>query len=379
MASITRRPDGKWRARYRDAARQEHSRHFDRKVDAQAWLNEINASVLTGRYVNPKAGKITLKAYATTWEANQVQGDAQTRLTDNALRLHILPKLGARPLETLRHSDVQNLIKGWSEAPLAAGTIRNHYGVLTRLLADAVADRLLAESPCTDRIKLPSPSDEEIVIPTEEEIAQLVGEFTGPRLARYRALPLLLVGTGLRIGELLGLQAPEDVVMIRREIHVRRQMLQSGALGPPKTDMSRRTVRMAPALKDMLAEHLAQFPAHPDGYLFSTASGAPLSYRSWRTVWTNARANCGLEHISNHDLRHTYASALISGGASVKQVQLALGHESPAITLRIYTHLWPGDEDRTADIIEAKLGDILRTRCGPGDLETGSAAGQSPG
>ena len=55
--NIAKRPDGNWRARYRDEQGRERSRHFDRKIDAQRWLDEIAAAVLTGTYVDPDAGK----------------------------------------------------------------------------------------------------------------------------------------------------------------------------------------------------------------------------------------------------------------------------------------------------------------------------------
>jgi hypothetical protein len=60
MASIRRRPDGAWRARYRDDAGKEHARHFARKVDAQRWLAGVQASIVRGDYVDPRAGRITL-------------------------------------------------------------------------------------------------------------------------------------------------------------------------------------------------------------------------------------------------------------------------------------------------------------------------------
>ena len=72
MASIARRPDGTWRPRYRDADGKEHSRHFARKVDAQRWLDEVTATVVTGMYVDPKAGRVTLSAFYATWAARQV-------------------------------------------------------------------------------------------------------------------------------------------------------------------------------------------------------------------------------------------------------------------------------------------------------------------
>jgi hypothetical protein len=72
MASIAKRPDGQWRARYRDEAGKEHAKHFLRKVDAQRWLDEVTAAVVTGQYVNPKAGRVTFSQYAEQWRSGQV-------------------------------------------------------------------------------------------------------------------------------------------------------------------------------------------------------------------------------------------------------------------------------------------------------------------
>lgn len=60
MASIKRRPDGVWRARYRDEAGKEHARHFARKVDGQAWLDEQTAALVSGTHVAPRKARITV-------------------------------------------------------------------------------------------------------------------------------------------------------------------------------------------------------------------------------------------------------------------------------------------------------------------------------
>ena len=59
--SIAKREDGRWRARYRDAAGKEHARHFARKVDAQRWLDDVTSSVVTGTYTDPRTSSVTLK------------------------------------------------------------------------------------------------------------------------------------------------------------------------------------------------------------------------------------------------------------------------------------------------------------------------------
>jgi hypothetical protein len=72
VASLAKRPDGRWRARYRDEADREHSRHFARKLDAQRWLDEVTTSVVTGQYVDPKAGQVTFAAFYAEWAARQL-------------------------------------------------------------------------------------------------------------------------------------------------------------------------------------------------------------------------------------------------------------------------------------------------------------------
>jgi hypothetical protein len=62
LTSISKRPNGRWRARYRDASDREHARHFTRKIDAQHWLDEVASSVVTGTHTDPKASRVTMGA-----------------------------------------------------------------------------------------------------------------------------------------------------------------------------------------------------------------------------------------------------------------------------------------------------------------------------
>jgi len=366
MGSITKRPDGTWRSRYRDEAGKEHARHFARKVDGQRWLDEVTASVVTGQYVSPKAGRVTLAQFAAGWQASSLGRPATRSITDNALRLHLLPVLGSRPLASIRHSDVQALVKGLSET-LAPGTVRNIYDTLARCLSAAVDDRMIAVSPCR-KIALPYGDDGEIEPPSMGAVGRLAGEMPN----RFRAAVILLAGSGLRIGELLALKVA-DVDFLRRSLRVERQRLQGGQIGPPKTPRSVRTVPLGQVALDELAAHLADYPSSE--WLFTDDQGESLSYQAWKREFSRACARAGVE-LTTHGLRHFYASALIAGGASVKQVQAVLGHASAVITLRTYAHLWPGDEDRTRSVSDAAL-NTLRTFCGLDARIEGAAADQS--
>ena len=341
---------------YRDEAGKEHAGHFVRKVDAQTWLDQVTAAVVRGDYVDPKAGRVTVRSYATIWEAVQVSSEGTKRIVDNALRLHLLPELGDYPLSAVRPTMVQAFVKKLETKGLQASTILGIYNVTAAVFAAAVNDRVLSSTPCRD-VRLPKVDDKKVTPPTIAQVIAASESIETP----WRGLVAFLAGSGLRIGEALGLNVA-DVDFLRRTVSVERQRLQSGRVGPLKSPRSRRVVPLGQVTIDALAAHLAAYPS--DGALFLDELGEPLRYRRWRTLWEAAARTSGVDFTS-HALRHFYASALIAGGASVKQVQERLGHSSPVITLEIYSHLWPGEDDRTRDVMDAALtplADSLRTR-----------------
>ncbi len=219
-------------------------------------------------------------------------------------------------------------------------------------------DPVLRCSATRARVKLPSRPTVEVKPPTPAEVAALA-DGVAPR---QRSLIVLLAGTGLRISEALGLQVG-DVDFLRGSLRVERQR-DSRAEGfiPPKTRSSARTVPLGRVVVDELAAHLAAYGPAPDGSIFTDESGRPLTYTAWKSVWRAAGTT-----YKTHDLRHYAASALIAGGASVKQVQMILGHASAAVTLGVYAHLWPGDDDRARGILNAALADCVRTERAAGE------------
>src|SRR5680860_428856 len=100
-----------YRARYRDEAGKEHARHFDRKVDAQRWLDEVTAAVVTGQYVDPKAGRITFRDYAEHWRTTQVHRPSTALHVETMLRRHAYPTFGERSLSSILPSEVQAWVK----------------------------------------------------------------------------------------------------------------------------------------------------------------------------------------------------------------------------------------------------------------------------
>lgn len=359
MANIAKRPNGQWRARYRDDRGREHSRHFTRKVDARRWLDEVTAAVVTGQYVDPKAGRISFRDYAEQWRATQVHRPSSAAHVETMLRRHAYPTLGDRPLSSILPSEVQAWVKGVSagsgdQKPLAPATVGVVHGLVSAVFKAAVRDRRIMANPC-DGTTLPRAERREVVPPTTEQVER-VREGMPENL---RALVTFVAGTGVRQGEALGLTV-DRLDMLRREVRIDRQLVTLAGdvprLGPPKTSASVRTIPLGRVVVDALAVHLAAFPPGPDGLVF-TLRGEPISRSGFGHVWRPAARAAGLPSGTGvHALRHYYASLLIRYGESVKTVQTRLGHATAAETLDTYSHLWPDSDDRTREAVDTVLG-----------------------
>lgn len=353
MANIQRRPNGQWRARYRDSGGKEHARHFPRRVDAQRWLDEVTASVVTGTYVDPNAGRVTLRTYAEKWRAAQVHRPSTKAHVEITLRRHVYPTFGDRPLNSILPSEIQAWVKGLPLAPSSVGVAHSY---LSSIMKAAVRDRRIAANPC-EGTKLPKPDRAKVAPPTTEQVEALREEMPD----RLRALVTFTAGTGMRQGEVLGLTV-DRLNLLRREVTVDRQLVRvtskptSLTFGPPKTAASARTIPLPRVVVDTLAEHLAKYPPFDHGLVFTLESGEPITRQRFGHLWRPAARKAGLpERTGLHSLRHYYASLLIRYGESVKTVQARLGHATAAETLDTYSHLWPDSDDRTREAVDSVL------------------------
>jgi len=354
MASIARRPDGTYRPRFRDASGKEHARHFKRKVDAQRWLDEMTAAMVTGHYVDPAAGRVTFRDYAERWRATQVHRPTTAAHVETMLRRHVYPSLGDKRLGSVLPSDIQSLVKQLS-LDLAPATVGVVHRILAGIFKAAVRDRRIVASPC-EGTRLPKVHRQRIEPMTFEAVEAL----TEAMPERYRALVTLAAGTGLRQGEIFGLTI-DRIDFLRRQLTVDRQLItmpdRAPYLAPPKTQASVRVVPLPQVVIDAVAAHLATWPT--DQFVFNTELGDPIRRTAFsERIWRPALKRAGLSGVTMHGLRHFYASLLIRHGESVKTVQARLGHANAAETLDTYSHLWPDSDDRTRAAVDSVLGRV---------------------
>jgi integrase len=271
-----------------------------------------------------------------------------------------LPRLGERPLNGLGVDDILSLIIDLRRQGYSGTTIAAILTPLSRLFAHAVRRGLIEVNPVSklDRSERPRVSRQERPVLNPAEIGRLL-QAAAPH---YRTLLATAILSGLRQGELLGLHW-RDVDFDNELIRVRTALSRKRRDVPPKTARAVRDVILMPALAEALRQHRMETRFdQPDDYVFTTRAGTPhhaphIGQRALKPALEKA----GLQPVRWHDLRHTFASLLIAGGANITFVSRQLGHTSSQITLGVYAHLLDREEQerRTREMLQEMLGNVV--------------------
>ena len=304
FGTVRKLPSGKWQARYRNrggllVAAPET---FATKGDATAWLARAQTDQARGDFVDPRAGRVTVAAFAELFLADRVLADRTRETYRGLLDGHVLPALGGIQIGQL----APGTVRGWY-ARLArdhASTAAKAYRLLRTMMNTAVSDELIARSPC--RIDgAGRESAPERPIATLAELEQLVAAMP----ARFKSIVLLASWCQLRKGELCGLRR-RDIDPMRSTVTVAQtlQQLRNGTLvfKEPKTDAGRRTVAIPPHVLPAITKHLDTFTAaEASALVFTGERGGPLRPHVLQKHWARARLAAGRPDLHLHDLRHT--------------------------------------------------------------------------
>lgn len=302
------------------------------------------------------------------------------RSHEEIARNHVVPRVGSVQARDLTPRDVRemelDLLSPRAEggAGLSRSSVRAVHFFLRSLYSDLV-DMHEADSNPVAAVRPPRPEDREAVALGPDEIASLVPELdrlrTSGESPRARCVGMaawVSLVTGMRCGEVCALRRM-DFSASARTLRVAGTVVEVAGSGRVRRNHAKRRSDRVLAITGEEAEAVAAFDAWESAS--ASGEGRPRGRESPLITWDGrfmspsqvARLYRALLTVplglppgsSFHTLRHTHASILLSGGASVESVRRRLGHADPATTMRVYAHSMPADADGAAQIAQRAL------------------------
>ena len=308
---------------------------IDMIVDAwfECWLDMKKDSLRAG----------TLDAYITRYNKN------------------IKPVIGGMELVDVKPFHIQSMLNKMADEGYHNGTIRQTRVIAYGLFQDCYENDIILSNPCKSIKKC------NIGIPAKEKDALTKSEqekfVKGIKGHQYENQWLICLLTGMRVGELIGLQM-RDIDFDNRLLHVNRTMSYKHSewrTSPGKSANSIRTIPLTDDAVEILKRQkqkvcqLKVIPMQYKDYVFIDENGL-IKQSTYHVSLKWACKKAGIRRITMHQLRHTAITNWINAGMPIKTVQMLAGHHCAAFTLDRYVHVTEEDMAREID----KVSDLLR-------------------
>jgi len=348
------RRGSKWAIRYYGPdGRQRWETIGSNKREAETVLAQRIYEVRSGKFpILHRRKRLLFRNFAKDWEEKHlVRVRASTAIVyRRLLRYHLLPAFGERSLATLTAVDVQAYIARQVESgALAPKTVNNALALLKQLLKAAVDWGYLTAVPLTGVKKLRR-HRRDLPLWTPAEIRKFLIEAPD----EWRTVWLVAIFTGLRPGEIQAMtwEGQNWPDFAANRIHVTcAYEAESKVLGPTKTDRSLRLVEMVPSVRQALLALKAR-TGNVNGIVFPGAQGGMFSRSVMKRAWRRTLRATGVRPIRPYDLRHTFASLLITAGKNPLHIARQMGHYSAGFTLDTYGHLMEALPKRPVECID---------------------------
>jgi integrase len=361
--SIHKRPDGTWRATisvgYGASGKRKRKDVYGKtKKEVQDELAKLQNSKLHGTLVAPS--RLTVAQFVDQWLEDVARVTVKSTTHANykgIIKNHINKHIGGIVLQRLEPQHVQSMYSTMEKDKASAETRRLVHVVLRRSLKQALKWGLVLRNVC-DAVDPPRISRRDIHPLSPEQVGDLLASAQGDRL---EALYPTAVGTGLRLGELFGLQWV-NVDLVGRSISVRHTLTELNGiltLTEPKSAKGKRLVELPQRVVNALHEHRKRMLAEGFGsvpWVFCNLHGGPLRRSHFHSEhYKPLLERAGLPAIRFHDLRHTSATLLLVQGVHPKVVQERLGHAQISLTLDTYSHVLPSMQKDAAGKLDSML------------------------
>lgn len=308
-----------------------------------------------------KKKKISVGSYIQNWLKTYKMGTIKLSSYDaleRTLKNHIIPNIGSIQLQQLTSDDIQALLnKLKNEDGYSYSTVKKVYDCLNAALLHATIKKDIADNPML-LVKMLAQSEfekKEIRYFSEEECALIIEESsrqytTGKPVYQYADAYILILNTGIRLGEAIGLKKSDwdkdnKTLHIQRNIQSVSKRDSSGnrvigkqlVTNTTKTYSGDRIIPLNKAATEAIERLCGQ---HPDSEcIICSSKGEMIPPERLERTFYRILKNVGISQTGTHSLRHTFASMLFAKEVDIKTISELLGHASIQITMNIYVHL----------------------------------------
>lgn len=327
-----------YRARYTGPDTFRHSRTFTVKRDAEAWLAIEERLIARDEWRPPRLRAQPTSVTVLEYAVKNLELRRLSPRTAEEYQAYLRRFVEGQPLGRMPMASVTSATIGaWLthvRASTGASMAARVYSFVSSAFNAAVRDGVIDRTPCTVRGASNAPRATPKTIASPEEVAALMQAVPD----RYRALVLVAAWGGLRSGELRNLRRVDvDVEAGTVAVHDQVQNVRGQGLvvRDVKTAAARRVVSLPAAVMRVLEAHLRQFgQPGPDGLVFPSRVGKPITQSVLWRVWDTARKQIGRPDLRLHDLRATAATMAARQGATIAELMARLGHTTPAAAMR---------------------------------------------
>jgi integrase len=363
MGVRIRQKDGKWYVFINHRGRRK-AKCIGDKRSAEEVKRKLEARLALGDFkLNEPPPLPTFGSYVERWLGTYADIHCRETTADNYRRLlqhHVLPLIGEKQFDRVRREDIKAIIAAMVRKGLSKSTIANTIAPVREMFNHAIDDGVLVANPAArlGRFLRPAKDRRADVNPlTGEEVSRLLAA-AQQHASWYYPLLLCAVRTGMRMGELLGLQWG-DIDFRGRFIEVRRAIVR-GEIVPTKSGKIRRvdtSQHLTNTLKTLRVrrkeETLKLGWGDVPEWVFVNEVGRLLDPNNLRKrIFHRCLEKAGIRRVRFHDLRHTFASLLIARNESPKKIQALLGHHSIQVTMDIYGHLYTEGSRKVVDALD---------------------------
>ena len=353
---ITQRKDGRYSAKFKSESGKRIEKYFDKLAEARKWLLEAKYEDAHGDISS--STDMTVDAWFNYWiseiKAKTVRWSTLGSYKDR-YNINVKELIGNMIVSDVKPMHCQNVLNVMDNNGYVGSSMARTKATLSAMFSDACENGLIAVNPVTKSVKCPKKPEKNTRVLTLDEQERFL---TAARESINYYHFLFILQTGVRSSELRGLKWG-DVDFQNRIIHIRRNVTHDSnnnrfITGELKTSSGQRDIPMTKTAYDLLMAMKCQQAAKKNrviqfefaDHVFLNRNGRLLPNSNYDRYLEKICDKAGIERISMHTLRHTFATRCIESGMKPKTLQKILGHANISMTMDLYVHVTEDEKEK---------------------------------